>query len=45
LKIPGANEIFAKKQSRTFEESIDSAANALRRQLRKTKEKQRVQKK
>lgn len=40
LAIP-KNDLFAKKQSRTFEESTDNAVEALRRQLQKTKEKQR----
>ena len=40
LAIP-KNDLFAKKQSRTFEESTDNAVEALRRQLKKTKEKQR----
>ena len=42
LKIPG-NDLFAKKQSDTFEESTDTAVEALRRQLKKHKEK--IQKK
>ena len=32
-------EVFVKKQSRTFEESADVAVEALRRQLKKYKEK------
>jgi len=40
LNIPG-NDLFAKKQSKSFEESADLATEALRRQLKKTKEKQR----
>lgn len=40
LNIPG-NDLFAKKQSKSFEESADLATDALRRQLKKTKEKQR----
>lgn len=39
LDIPGT-EIFAKKQSRTFEEATDNAVEALRRQLLKYKKKQ-----
>ena len=39
LDIPGA-EIFAKKQSRTFEEATDNVIEALRRQLLKYKKKQ-----
>jgi len=42
LKIPG-NDLFAKKQSDSFEESTDTAVEALRRQLKKHKEK--IQKK
>lgn len=38
LNIPGA-ELFAKKQSNSFEESIDAATDAIRRQLMKRKEK------
>lgn len=40
VDIPG-NELFAKKQSKTFEESIDSTVDALKRKLTKTKEKRR----
>lgn len=36
LKIPG-NDLFAKKQSKSFEEAVDSAVEALRRQLKKQK--------
>ncbi|MFT3739869.1 MAG: ribosome-associated translation inhibitor RaiA [Breznakibacter sp.] len=38
LNLPGG-ELFAKKQSKTFEESIDLACEALRKQLIKWKEK------
>lgn len=38
LSIPG-NDIFAKKQSKSFEEATDNAVEALRRQLKKHKEK------
>ena len=38
LNVPGSN-LFAKKQSKSFEESTDSAVEALRRQLKKYKEK------
>ncbi len=38
LLIPG-NELFAKKQTKTFEQSIDEAVEALRKQLVKHKEK------
>ena len=34
LEIPG-NDLFAKKQSKTFEEATDSAVDALRRQILK----------
>ncbi len=40
LEIPG-NDLFAKKQSATFEASIDNVIEALRRQITKHKEKQR----
>lgn len=40
LEIRG-NDLFAKKQSRTFEASTDMAVEAIRRQLKKHKEKQR----
>ncbi len=40
LKIPGT-ELFAKKQTKTFEESTDNALEALRRQLTKFKDKRR----
>jgi len=33
------NDLFAKKQCKTFEEAIDSAIDALRKQLTKHKEK------
>jgi putative sigma-54 modulation protein len=38
LIIPGS-ELFAKRQTRTFEESTDLAVEALRRQIRKHKTK------
>jgi len=41
LVIPG-NDLYAKKQSKTFEEATDTAIEALRRQLKKHKEKQRI---
>ncbi len=44
IRIPGSSELFARRQSKSFEESVDNASQALRRQLRKYKEKQRVQK-
>ena len=40
LSIPG-NDLYAKKQSKSFEEATDEACDALRRQLVKHKEKQR----
>ena len=40
LSLPG-NELFAKKQSKTFEESTDLCAEALRRQIMKHKTKLR----
>jgi len=40
LDIPGT-ELFAKKQSNSFEKSTDSTVEALRIQLKKFKEKQR----
>ncbi len=38
LEIPG-NELFAKKQSKSFEESTDNAIEALKKQLTKHKHK------
>jgi putative sigma-54 modulation protein len=38
MTIPG-NELFAKRQTKTFEESTDLAVEALRRQIRKHKTK------
>lgn len=40
VDIPG-NELFVKKQSKTFEESTDAAVDALKRQITKAKEKRR----
>ena len=40
LLIPG-NDIFAKKQCKSFEEATDTAVEALRKQLKKHKEKLR----
>lgn len=40
LMIPG-NELFAKKQSKTFEEATDLAVDALRIQVTKVKAKRR----
>ena len=39
LNIPG-NQLFASEKSRSFEAAADSAVEALRRQLKKHKEKQ-----
>jgi len=41
IDIPHGTDIFAKKQCKTFEESIDLATAALRSQLKKFKEKKR----
>ena len=38
LEVPGSN-MFAKKQSKTFEEAADTAVEALQRQLKKYKDK------
>lgn len=40
LAIPG-KELFAKRQCKSFEEATDSAVEALRRQIKKYKEKGR----
>ncbi|MDY6801588.1 MAG: ribosome-associated translation inhibitor RaiA [Bacteroidota bacterium] len=42
LDIPGS-DIFAKKRTKSFEESIDNVIEALRKQITKHKEKQRGQ--
>jgi ribosomal subunit interface protein len=39
LSIPGADYLFAEKQADSFEEAIDLAIEAIRRQLAKFKEK------
>lgn len=39
LSIPGSDYLFAEKQTDTFEESIDLAIDAIRRQLVKHKDK------
>jgi len=39
LSIPGYDNLFAEKQADTFEEAIDLAIEAIRRQLTKVKEK------
>jgi len=41
LEIPG-NDMFAKKNSKSFEEATDQTVEALRRQLGKTKKKKKV---
>jgi putative sigma-54 modulation protein len=41
LNIPGS-QLFAKEQSKSFEAATDLAVEALRRQLKKFKEKQKV---
>jgi len=40
LDIPGS-DIFAKKRTKSFEESVDNVIEALRKQITKHKEKQR----
>ena len=40
VDIPGS-DLFAKKQAKSFEESTDTAVDALRRQLQKHKEKKK----
>ncbi|QQS50269.1 MAG: ribosome-associated translation inhibitor RaiA [Bacteroidota bacterium] len=42
MDIPG-NDLFIKKQSKTFEEATDLAVDSLKRQLTKFKEKRRGQ--
>ncbi|MDP2335722.1 MAG: ribosome-associated translation inhibitor RaiA [Bacteroidota bacterium] len=39
LSIPGADYLFAEKQADSFEEAIDLAIDAIRRQLTKYKDK------
>jgi len=39
LSIPGYDNLFAEKQADTFEEAIDLAIDAVRRQLTKVKDK------
>ena len=39
LSIPGSDYLFAEKQADSFEEAIDLAIEAIRRQLSKFKEK------
>ena len=40
VMIPG-NDLFAKKQAKSFEEAVDNCVDALKRQLKKHKEKMR----
>ena len=40
LDIPGS-DIFAKKKTKSFEESVDNSIEAIKRQISKFKEKQR----
>jgi len=40
LLVPG-NDLFAKKQCKTFEEAVDSAVEAIKKQLTRQKEKLR----
>lgn len=40
IELPG-NELFAKKQSKSFEESTDNAIDALKRQIKRHKDKVR----
>lgn len=39
LSIPANDNLFVKKQAKTFEEATDMAVDAIRRQLQKYKEK------
>lgn len=39
LSVPVNDNLFAKKQAKTFEEAVDLSLDALRRQLKKYKEK------
>ena len=41
VNIPG-NELMVKRETRTFEEGISLASESLKRQLKRTKEKQRA---
>ena len=38
INIPG-KDLFAKKQAKSFEEAVDSATDALKKQIKKRKEK------
>jgi len=39
LSIPGYDYLFSEKQADTFEEAVDNAVDAIRKQLSKVKEK------
>ncbi|MBL4903270.1 MAG: HPF/RaiA family ribosome-associated protein [Desulfocapsa sp.] len=41
MQTPG-KELFAKRQCKSFEEAIDTALEAIKRQMKKHKEKQRA---
>lgn len=41
LEVPKMTDLFAKKQCKTFEEAVDLAVDALKKQLVKAREKQR----
>jgi ribosomal subunit interface protein len=41
LSIPGSDYLFAEKQADSFEEAVDLAIDAIRKQLAKFKEKQK----
>ncbi|MFO7879400.1 MAG: HPF/RaiA family ribosome-associated protein [Bacteroidales bacterium] len=44
IDIPRKDGVFTKKQAKTFEQAVDLNYQALRRQLKKFKEKQRLKK-
>lgn len=44
IDVPNIEGVFAKKQAKSFEEAVDLNYQALRRQLKKFKEKQRQKK-
>lgn len=41
VSIPGS-ELIVKRETRTFEEGVNLAAESMKRQLKRTKEKQRI---
>lgn len=41
INLPGKPDLFAKKKAKSFEKAIDETSEALRRQLKKVKAKQR----